>query len=416
MALAKDIPCDAELLETLRLALDKIPPAELEAFARSTPGFLTGGFRSVKTQLVRSRIMSMLGSGEPVDAKIRAMLRSQIRTSLAVGGSNAAIARELENALAALAALKGADAKLAKESAKLADLEKKISRLEDDNTGLLAERGQLKQKLERIEADLRSAREDAERRVDAILQARLASGFATGARGQCAAVADAAEDSEENVSSPAGRICAAIGRAHERNLSSWRIALEMLATSGAFGGEEIAAMRASLRSAYANTLFKGEPNAFQRDDEDSSPENILRQAIAGRIPAILLIDAHNALFALQSRYRLPGEHRWPTAQAREWLVRDVAAALADSPNIRAYVVFDGPEFSQSLAADNVNVIYSGGEGEHRADGVLVDQARFLSDAGAENMLIATNDGELAGLASRHGALRLAPTSLLKIFA
>ena len=60
----------------------------------------------------------------------------------------------------------------------------------------------------------------------------------------------------------------------------------------------------------------------------------------------------------------------------------------------------------------MTVIYSGGEGEHRADGVLVDLAHFLDDSGSAGILIVTNDGELAGLASRHKAANLAPTDLL----
>ena len=407
MALAKDIPCDAEMLETLRLALSKLTPQELEDYARSTPSFLSGGFRTFKTPLVRARLLSMLSSSEPVDPRLRAMLRDQIRRSLEAGGGNAAMQRELENARASLATLKGIDAKLAKESSVRTALELKVARLENENAALKAERGALKQSLEKSEATLRGMERDLERQCDAALQTRLAREFAK--------FLSAAPAAETRGDTPAGRIAAAISSARDESLASWRICLDLLSSAGTFPDEERNALAIALKRRFAAIHAKGLDGADAAKDENrNSPRAILRRAIAGEIPAVALIDAHNTLFALQCRYRLPAEHRWPTAQARDWLVRDIAGILADVPNVRAYIVFDGPERSEATASANVQVVYSGGTGEHRADGVLVDQAKFLASAGAENILIFTNDGELAGLASRHGAKALPPTALLEL--
>lgn len=408
MALAKGIPCDAEMLETLRQALSRLTPQELEDYARSTPSFLTGGFRVVKAPLVRARLLSMLGSSEPVDERLRALLRDQIRRSLAAGGGNASLQREHENARASLAALKGADAKLAKESAVRAALEAKVARLEGENAELKSERGALKQSIEKTEAALRSMERDMERRCEAAIQVRLAREFAAFLSAAPASVAAAA-------GTPAERIASAISSARDESLASWRICLDLLAAAGAFTDDDRNALSATLKKRFAAIHAKGLGGIEAAKDENlDSPRAILRRAIAGDIPAVLLIDAHNALFALQCRYRLPTEHRWPTAQARDWLARDIAGLLADAPNVRAYVVFDGPERSESTVSANVQIVYSGGTGEHRADGVLVDQAKFLASAGAENVLIITNDGELAGLASRHGAKALPPTALLAL--
>lgn len=407
MALAKDIPCDAEMLETLRLALSKLTPQELEDYARSTPSFLSGGFRTFKTPLVRARLLSMLSSSEPVDPRLRAMLRDQIRRSLEAGGGNAAMQRELENARASLATLKGIDAKLAKESSVRTALELKVARLEGENAALKAERGALKQSLEKSDAALRGMERDLERQCDAALQTRLAREFAKFLSAEPAA--------ETRGDTPAGRIAAAISSARDESLASWRICLDLLSSAGTFPDEERNALAIALKRRFAAIHAKGLDGADAAKDENrNSPRAILRRAIAGEIPAVALIDAHNTLFALQCRYRLPAEHRWPTAQARDWLVRDIAGILADVPNVRAYIVFDGPERSEATASANVQVVYSGGTGEHRADGVLVDQAKFLASAGAENILIFTNDGELAGLASRHGAKALPPTALLEL--
>ena len=129
-----------------------------------------------------------------------------------------------------------------------------------------------------------------------------------------------------------------------------------------------------------------------------------------------MIDGHNALFALPSRYCRPQDHRGPSAEAREWLVDDIAQIVAGAHNCRVIIVFDGPEYSKKDATGNVTVVYSGGGGsevEHRADNVLVDEARLLRDSGVNvRILLATNDYELA---SRVASLRvgnIAPTALL----
>lgn len=408
MALGQGITCDAELLETLRLALSKITPRELEDYARSTPSFLTGGFRATKPQLLRARIMSMLASAEPVDARLRAMLRDQVRRSLEAGGGAAAVQRELEGARASIAALKGADARLAKESQARAQLEAKVAALEGKAAALERERGALRQRLERAEAEARSLAADMESRCEAAVQARLACEFAKIIGGDATAATSGASDGGLD----AGRIVAAIESSRDSEVAAWRLCADMLSGAGALDadarGAVAIALRRRLAAIHARGLGDDDPD---KDADPDSARTIFRRALSGRIPAILLIDAHNSLFALQGRYRLKSEHHWPTAQARDWFVRDVCNLLSGMPNLRAYIVFDGPERSDRTASANVVVIYSGGTGEHRADGVLVDQAKFLQSAGAENMIIFTNDGELAGLASRHGAKNLAPTVL-----
>lgn len=413
MALAKDIPCDEPLLETLRLVLDKIPPKELEDYARSTPSFLSGGFRSVKTQLIRARLANMLASSEPVDPRLRAMLRDQVRRSLEAGGGAAAVMRELENARAELASLRGTAAKLAKESSARAAAETKTAHVLEENSALRAERGALRQRVESLEAENRMLREETETRIGVLLQDRLAGEFAAYFNSVAKGCAEGEAAEAAGGESFAARVARAIIKADDAKLAVWRKTLETLIEAGLFTRDEATSLHSALREAFARVHFGGNPATDKGGDADGgTPRGLLRRAMAGKTPAILLIDAHNSLFALQGRYRLPGEHTWPTAQAREWFVSDVALALRESPNVRAYIVFDGPRYSQATKSGNVTVIYSGGEGEHRADGVLVDLAHFLDDSGSSGILIVTNDGELAGLASRHNAGNLAPTDLL----
>jgi predicted RNA-binding protein with PIN domain len=129
-----------------------------------------------------------------------------------------------------------------------------------------------------------------------------------------------------------------------------------------------------------------------------------------------MVDGHNALFALQSRYSRPQDHRGPSSEARDWLVSDLVQVFANSHNCRVIVVFDGPERSEASPAGNVKVIYSGGgnaDVEHRADDVIVAETRFLREADPDcRILLATNDNGLASRAAAFGARNIAPTALL----
>ncbi|MBQ7721853.1 MAG: NYN domain-containing protein [Kiritimatiellae bacterium] len=181
---------------------------------------------------------------------------------------------------------------------------------------------------------------------------------------------------------------------------------------GVLSQEDAASVRERIRTRYAALYAKrGEPE----EAEASSPEGRLRKALSGGEALVLLVDGHNTLFALQSRYCRPQDHRGPPSEARDWLVADISQIVSGAPNCRVIVVFDGPERSESAPSGNVKVIYSGGgssDVEHRADDVIVDELRFLSRAGA-TMIVATNDNGLASRAEHLGAMSMPPTALLE---
>lgn len=410
MALAPGIECDAEMLETLRLALAKISPSELDIYAGSSPAFARGGFRPGKTQLVRERILAMLASKEPVEEPLRRLLRDHVRRSLESGGGAARLQKALDDASAELLRLKGATAKLEKESAAREQAERRLAAATAEADRAATAESELRRQLEQAESKLRRIVEDEAGYIEAVLQVRLAKEMAA----FFAAPPKAAEADAPTSPTIFEKVAAAIAGAPDRQLASWKSDVDRMAAAGVFTPDEHAGLLAAVRHRYTALHMQGFEKMVPKDGETQKPAGIFSLALAGKIPAILLIDAHNALFALQSRYRLPNEHRWPTAQTRKWFTEDIVQLLENAPNFRAYIVFDGPERSESAASANVLVIYSGGTGEHRADKVIVDQARFLSEAGAENLLIATNDGELAGLAAHHGAKCIAPTLLLSV--
>ena len=142
------------------------------------------------------------------------------------------------------------------------------------------------------------------------------------------------------------------------------------------------------------------------DEDDDTPTGILRRALGGKTPAILLIDGHNVLFGLQGRYFAPQGAAVPTSVSRTRLVDDVVRLTADRPTCRAWIVFDGPTHSESTPSANVRVAYSGGEGEHRADAALLDNIRFFRAGDEISVLLVTNDNDLSASARRLGALTL----------
>lgn len=410
MSLASNIECDAELVETLRLVLSKISPKELEIYAASSAAFAHGGFRFTNINLIRARILSLITApNAPIEERLRKMLREQIRRSLEAGGGNVHTQKQLEAAQKELVRLKGVDERLEKVGGIRAELEKKVVVLQKQLDEALSEVGPLRQRAERAEAALMRNTDEAERRCSTLLQARLAEEmavfFKTLPKGEETGIPH-----EERMHA----ITKAITDAPDKDLSLWRGIVNTLAASKVISKEEQEVFLSDIHRRYTMLHMQGFELKYLKDGELQKPRGVFMQGIAGQLPVILLIDAHNTLFALQSRYRLPNEAKWPTAKTRQWLVDDIVHLLAAAPTTRAYIVFDGPERTESTASANVSVIYSGGAGEHRADRVLVDQARFLSESGVQNLLIITNDGELSGQAVRHGAKNLAPTDLLAV--
>ena len=170
-----------------------------------------------------------------------------------------------------------------------------------------------------------------------------------------------------------------------------------------------------IRNRYAALYAKRGGPGLETGDGSNS-EYVLQCALEGKVALVFLVDGHNTLYALQSRYSRPQDHRGPSSEARDWLVNDIVQVFANAHNCRVIIVFDGPERTESNPAGNVKVVYSGGgssDVEHRADDVLVDEARFLREADPNvRMLIATNDNGLSSRAAALGVRNIAPTALL----
>jgi hypothetical protein len=127
---------------------------------------------------------------------------------------------------------------------------------------------------------------------------------------------------------------------------------------------------------------------------------------------MLLIDGHNVLFGLPVRYNPPRGGAVNDAEKRKKLTADIVRLAAPNPAVRAWIVFDGPTRHDTQAAPNVRVTYSGGNGEHRADNVILDNIRFFRSASPETtVFLVSNDQDLCQSARKLGAQTVAVLDL-----
>ena len=218
-----------------------------------------------------------------------------------------------------------------------------------------------------------------------------------------------------SAASPEESLVRAVNTAADHELPDLQHTVNRLCDLKIVTDEAKARLDERIRNRYAALYAKRGGPGLENGD-DASAEHLLQCALEGQIPLIFLVDGHNTLYAIQSRYSRPQDHRGPPSEARDWLVNDIVQVFANAHNCRVIIVFDGPERTESNPAGNVKVIFSGGGGsdvEHRADDVLVDEARFLHEADpAMRMLLATNDNGLASRAAAFSVRNIAPTALL----
>jgi len=130
----------------------------------------------------------------------------------------------------------------------------------------------------------------------------------------------------------------------------------------------------------------------------------VRRALDAERPLFWVLDGHNVLFGLGERYRGAYEDGAPKQKARQALVRDLAALTAGKSGLHTRLVFDGPEASEKVHSPQFREIYSGGTGDHRADGVLVRLLKeSKKDFSAIDRVAVTNDRALSDRCRSAGA-------------
>ena len=138
--------------------------------------------------------------------------------------------------------------------------------------------------------------------------------------------------------------------------------------------------------------------------DDAAVASRLAAILKGEASGVVLIDGHNALFGMPSRYQPPRGTRRTEAEKRELLVADVQNLFAPLPGATVRIVFDGAQPQETRVSPMVSVLYSGGQGRHRADKALIDQIRFLAGSLKMEVLLVSDDLDLRTAGARLGAL------------
>ncbi|MBP5320367.1 MAG: hypothetical protein J6334_05215 [Kiritimatiellae bacterium] len=198
-----------------------------------------------------------------------------------------------------------------------------------------------------------------------------------------------------------------LNRAETNGLPLFKRQLELVIPLNLLPQAGIERIREAYRKRMAALAATGSDEFLAEPDTRSPEERLLGEALATPKPLILLLDGHNVLFGLPARYNPPRGQGRSDAEKRDRLAKDLARLVSASPAVRACIVFDGKSPTDTQAAPNVRVSYSGGEGEHRADKVLVDLIRFYRQSDPSTpVLLISDDRELCGNARRLGGQTL----------
>lgn len=122
----------------------------------------------------------------------------------------------------------------------------------------------------------------------------------------------------------------------------------------------------------------------------------------------LLIDGHNLLYATRPAFAAELVDGHPGTAARAALVARLLHAFPP-PGPPVLLYFDGHEASVERASGRVQVIYSGGEGQQRADGAMLRRLAELRAADRDTpVMVVTRDLKLARRARKRGAEVVSP--------
>ena len=138
----------------------------------------------------------------------------------------------------------------------------------------------------------------------------------------------------------------------------------------------------------------------------------LRGIIHRNEPCLLLLDGHNLLFRLTDVFGDAYENGVPGTKARGILVNTLKALAVRRSNLQVKVCFDGPHKSARKEAENIEVAFSGGEGENRADNLLLGYLP-LARSTKGNCFGVTDDGAVREQLTCSGATYV-PCSLFAV--
>lgn len=130
----------------------------------------------------------------------------------------------------------------------------------------------------------------------------------------------------------------------------------------------------------------------------------LLRCLKENLISVVIFDAHNIINDDElKRYFYSADH----AQSRNNLVAVIRKIAAEGYNARFKIVFDGSEYRMENVSPNIEIYYSGGVGEQRADNFIIDNiknGRFILD-GARHFIV-TDDFKLAGEVAKYNFIKV----------
>lgn len=134
------------------------------------------------------------------------------------------------------------------------------------------------------------------------------------------------------------------------------------------------------------------------------PLAMVRRAMAGDDCCSLYVDGHNLSHVLYEEHFARGGQ---DAEARRLLGDDLVALFLDGGDVAVRLYFDGPQRSEDALSLQVQRIFSGGQGPHRADrAILEDVAGRLNLVPEATCIVVSDDKDLLSQASLRGALAM----------
>lgn len=141
--------------------------------------------------------------------------------------------------------------------------------------------------------------------------------------------------------------------------------------------------RELLSQSDRRVLYEMSHRKFSLLEEQSKPREAeedngwsLRGALSRNQSILILLDGYNMLFGLKDIFEGDFENNRPGAKARQKLVAMIDTLVKDKHNVKAKVCFDSPNANVVEVSQNVAVEFSGGNGQHRADELIVSRLQF----------------------------------------
>ena len=208
----------------------------------------------------------------------------------------------------------------------------------------------------------------------------------------------------DGVESPfAAALVARINGASNVELIGLEDLVALVDGAGLLPPRELQRLASALHARWSR-LYEPHAPVRQKESEPAAPVGRLYGRLAGAQPVFVALDGFNILQDAAADFGDFFEQGKPGAKARDALNARVKALLEALPQAEARIVYDSPQTGEASLARNIRVLYSGGQGEHRADAAILKDLEFERQARPERpRFVVTNDADLARQARALGA-------------